>query len=55
MPSSRAPRRIMSSPDTGLSEPIPARQRLGATLLLLGMALLTALFWAGVIRLILKA
>jgi hypothetical protein len=31
----------------------PSRHRFGATLMLVAMALLTALFWAGIIRLLL--
>jgi len=44
----------MAAPSS-ISIALTPRQRLGALLMLLSMALLTALFWAGVIRLILNA
>jgi hypothetical protein len=43
----------MTSPISGVPSTIPARQLFGARLMLLAMLLLTALFWAEVIHLIL--
>lgn len=45
----------MVPPETGRPSAPPRRQRFGATLVLLGLAALTALFWVEVIRLILQA
>ena len=42
-------------PLTATPSPLARRQRFGATLVLLGLAALTALFWVEVIRLILQA
>jgi hypothetical protein len=43
------------APDSPVSPAISARHRLGAVLILLGIALVATLFWTEVIRLLVKA
>jgi hypothetical protein len=45
----------MAPSESGPSTAMPSRHRFGAALMLVAMALVTALFWAEVIRLLLAA
>lgn len=46
---------MTSAPKSGRARAARSRQRLGAALVLAGLALATALFWAGVVHLIANA
>lgn len=45
----------MAPPNSSVPDTLAFRQRFGAALMLLAMALLTVLFWVGVVRLFLDA